>query len=132
MNNNEEDNCPICIDKIIDNIKITNCNHKFHKHCLDEWLKYNNSCPYCRSEINKPEPILTEFMNNMNQREAGNINYINSYYINNSNLDIQYIYLDDNERANFSRYNIPFNLYPESREPSGIINLNNIYNNSTS
>jgi hypothetical protein len=77
-----DDICSICIDKLVklvDDIKTTDCNNKFHKVCLDTWLNYNNSCPYCRNKIN-----ITEFIINMNQREAGYINYINQYYYFNS------------------------------------------------
>ena len=50
--------CPICYEDL-ENDKlcyITTCNHSFHKKCLFEWLKHNNSCPMCRS---------TEFIQNM-------------------------------------------------------------------
>ncbi|CAD8153254.1 unnamed protein product [Paramecium octaurelia] len=28
------------------------CSHNFHKDCLTQWLKLNNSCPVCRAKIN--------------------------------------------------------------------------------
>ncbi|CAD8067186.1 unnamed protein product [Paramecium sonneborni] len=28
------------------------CSHNFHKDCLTQWLKINNSCPVCRAKIN--------------------------------------------------------------------------------
>jgi len=47
------DECPICLEKYVVNDKILNleCNHKFHKGCLSEWLKNNNTCPQCRENI---------------------------------------------------------------------------------
>lgn len=29
------------------------CGHKYHKLCIKEWLKINNSCPICRSNVIK-------------------------------------------------------------------------------
>jgi hypothetical protein len=52
----EQDECPICLDKI--NIgefqKKLTCNHCFHKKCIDRWFKKDNDCcPMCRMEIIK-------------------------------------------------------------------------------
>jgi len=46
--------CVSCEDKkYIDCIAIFgDCNHAFHKHCIDEWIKNNNKCPLCRSKWN--------------------------------------------------------------------------------
>ena len=55
-NDNENDNeekldCCICMDDIKnDNFK-TECDHVFHKECLDEWLKNSSTCPICRSQV---------------------------------------------------------------------------------
>ena len=46
--------CSICLDYYDDpEIKLNklSCNHVFHKDCIQEWLKNNNTCPECRSEI---------------------------------------------------------------------------------
>lgn len=45
--------CCICIEHNSD--IITTCEHQFCKSCLIKWLKYNNSCPYCRNNINLME-----------------------------------------------------------------------------
>jgi len=43
--------CCICMDDIKnDNFK-TECDHVFHKECLDEWLKNSSTCPICRSQV---------------------------------------------------------------------------------
>jgi hypothetical protein len=48
-----EEQCSICQSDIITNSMIykTNCNHVYHKDCLDQWVKYKNTCPYCRAEL---------------------------------------------------------------------------------
>ena len=41
--------CPICFEHLLpETIVKTDCNHVFHKGCLDFWLKDSNTCPYCR------------------------------------------------------------------------------------
>lgn len=49
--------CIICLDNIMikdiikDNIMKTQCNHIFHKKCLNTWRIENNTCPTCRGQI---------------------------------------------------------------------------------
>ena len=46
--------CSICLDDIIEGTKIynLNCNHKFHKKCLDRsFFNGNKECPLCRDII---------------------------------------------------------------------------------
>jgi len=63
---NKDDSCCICFDdfsSIINQVSSNNepqndlintlvkcdqCIGMFHKECLDKWLKFNNTCPYCR------------------------------------------------------------------------------------
>ena len=44
--------CPICYEEMDEsNSIITNCNHKYHKDCLNVWAKKHNSCPICRKKL---------------------------------------------------------------------------------
>ena len=48
--------CSICLDDFEINDKVCRtkiCNHLFHKECLKEWLKTENSCPVCRNIIKR-------------------------------------------------------------------------------
>ena len=50
----EEDNCYICGDSNDDNSIKLECNHRFHKTCIqlnNQFNKTGNSCPYCRRKI---------------------------------------------------------------------------------
>ncbi|CAN8302096.1 unnamed protein product [Cochlearia groenlandica] len=54
----DDDTCHICLSEYEpkDTIRtIPTCQHCFHVHCIDAWLKLNGTCPVCR---NSPEQIL--------------------------------------------------------------------------
>jgi hypothetical protein len=40
------DVCPICYEEI-KYVFVTECNHKFCKECINEWVKIKPTCPYC-------------------------------------------------------------------------------------
>ena len=49
-----EGTCSICIEPFTSsqtNI-VLQCNHKFHSHCIKEWLDKELICPNCRAPIN--------------------------------------------------------------------------------
>lgn len=50
--------CPICIDdmKEGDTAVFLPCKHWFHEDCVVLWLKEHNTCPICRTAIEKNEP----------------------------------------------------------------------------
>jgi len=46
--------CPICLEPLDSTFIKTECNHKFHKKCLDQWLvdnPKNQKCPMCRTPL---------------------------------------------------------------------------------
>ena len=46
--------CPICLDtlKVGEYSRTLDCNHTFHKKCIDRWFKKDHSdCPMCRKVI---------------------------------------------------------------------------------
>ena len=41
--------CSICLENISEcDTKSLNCNHSFHKNCINTWLREQNNCPLCR------------------------------------------------------------------------------------
>ncbi|NXI95016.1 DTX3L ligase, partial [Psophia crepitans] len=46
----EDDNdCPICMEKISDKKILTKCNHAFCRSCIDEAMTYKQTCPICNT-----------------------------------------------------------------------------------
>ena len=43
--------CSICYELLNNEIIKTNCNHTFHKECLNKWLKIRQTCPYCNQKL---------------------------------------------------------------------------------
>jgi predicted nucleic acid-binding Zn finger protein len=50
----ETDECPICFSEFKNNEKkigCPQCSNAIHLKCMEKWLSYKLSCPYCRSEV---------------------------------------------------------------------------------
>lgn len=95
INKNSNDICPICMDKMNENVCQTECGHEFCIGCLSLSLMNSNKCPLCRGKI-KTNKIKTNNFNNyskvvklledidvfMNDKNEKNI----LLYMNNNNL----------------------------------------------
>ena len=59
--------CSICLEEYIENTykRTLDCNHHFHKKCIDKWLKKceeeNIHCPICRNQYNIPLEFVSNF-----------------------------------------------------------------------
>lgn len=52
----DDEDCSICLDKLFDEednkqVISLECNHLYHKECVDPWIKENKSCPLCKRNI---------------------------------------------------------------------------------
>ena len=47
-----ENQCVICFDeyKVNDELRTMVCFHRFHLHCIDEWLSTSKKCPICKRD----------------------------------------------------------------------------------
>ena len=43
--------CPICLELIKTDGVLLKCEHAYHSECLTKWLLINNSCAFCRNTI---------------------------------------------------------------------------------
>lgn len=59
----ESSDCSICIDSIAEKTEIYDipCGHKFHKDCLNTWLKNNNTCPFCRAVLKESDDYESDY-----------------------------------------------------------------------
>ena len=61
------DNCSICLEVYKENTykRTLNCNHHFHKKCIDKWLNLCNDefihCPICRTKYELSLDKITDF-----------------------------------------------------------------------
>eukprot|EP00210_Caulerpa_lentillifera_P000885 g856.t1 len=48
-----ESRCPICLENFMprDELRVMPCHHKYHRCCLDKWLKINAVCPICNMNV---------------------------------------------------------------------------------
>ena len=45
-----EQECSICLDDMYNTETVTlDCNHRYHKKCINDWLKEKHDCPQCRT-----------------------------------------------------------------------------------
>ena len=56
INDFENEDCSICLEKLYDQennkeIISLECNHLFHKECVDPWIINNRNCPLCKRNI---------------------------------------------------------------------------------
>ena len=59
--------CSICLNPVryTRKSKQLGCGHLYHGTCIDEWLSSGgNTCPTCRSEVNKPTFKVTVTIEN--------------------------------------------------------------------
>lgn len=52
--------CSICMEMIVydqEHAVIKDCNHRYHKQCLSDWLKQSHNCPLCRITIRSPQNL---------------------------------------------------------------------------
>ena len=49
MSDEEDDDCPICLDPLINPQVTTLCGHHFHEDCLRTLVQSSTNCPCCRT-----------------------------------------------------------------------------------
>ncbi len=92
---NENNTCSICLNDLENDLTTLFCNHTFHKSCMDQWIKYQERCPYCRTSLIQnrlPLQLYDELIGqdgNIEQLTVDNFRYF--YYINASAFNDKHI-----------------------------------------
>lgn len=48
----QDTKCAICLDQIdLQDQSELWCRHRYHRACIDAWLKQQATCPYCRRRV---------------------------------------------------------------------------------
>ncbi|XP_017773454.1 PREDICTED: putative RING-H2 finger protein ATL50 [Nicrophorus vespilloides] len=47
----DENNCAICLNELISDVRQLPCKHIFHIKCIDSWTERNRICPICRKSL---------------------------------------------------------------------------------
>jgi len=92
---NINNDCSICMSELIEDIIKLQCNHVFHIQCFDYWKKYNNSCPYCRYQIDQsviPPTLYDELIHpDGNIIGLNEINFHQYFYLKPNTFSIEYV-----------------------------------------
>ncbi|TMW63362.1 hypothetical protein Poli38472_002303 [Pythium oligandrum] len=47
----ENTSCVVCMEALGDSCVELPCQHQFHDHCIEPWLKMHSTCPTCRAQL---------------------------------------------------------------------------------
>ncbi|XP_039134613.1 RING-H2 finger protein ATL73-like [Dioscorea cayenensis subsp. rotundata] len=56
-----QNDCPVCLGELEEGepIKVLpDCHHIFHVLCIDTWLAFHSTCPFCRCEITMSDSLV--------------------------------------------------------------------------
>lgn len=100
----ETKSCTICLEDFVANerVLVTPCNHMFHGHCLEPWVKSQGKCPVCRfgfldrvQRSERASSLNNNSYNNNNRRVHLNNNHNNNGMVsggnNNDAVDLVYL-----------------------------------------
>jgi hypothetical protein len=48
----EEKECIICLDDVKTEWRQLECQHQYHKQCIEDWITIKATCPLCMKNIN--------------------------------------------------------------------------------
>ena len=88
--------CLICWSNIEQEEITLPCNHSFHNGCFELWQKYNNTCPYCRYNL-EDDAIIPQTLFDEIIEQDGNIdkltedNYYKFYRLNENIFPHDYV-----------------------------------------
>ncbi len=70
----EYEQCSICHDPIKRYKEVLDCNHSFHRRCIDKWFDRSDNCPMCRAS----QGTQTEWQNFLSDALTREFSRVNS------------------------------------------------------
>ena len=71
--------CVICLNEINKDEKVLDCNHVFHKECIEKWMKEKTECPICRVDVEEYRLETNENEEILNANIVDNIRLLKFY-----------------------------------------------------
>ena len=60
----KEKECIICLDDVETEWRKLECQHQYHKQCIEDWITINAKCPLCMKNINDSPIEIIQYANN--------------------------------------------------------------------
>ena len=83
--------CYVSLTELKNNISTTKCNHLFCTTCIIKCMKFNNSCPLCRTVLTSPNKKFCINFSNSRRIVLEEIQYYREYIADNINYIISSI-----------------------------------------
>lgn len=63
----EKEECIICLDEVEKEWRELECHHRYHKKCIENWIKVKAKCPLCMKHIhgNERNPMIERNINDV-------------------------------------------------------------------
>jgi len=60
----EKEECIICLDDVETEWRQLECQHQYHKQCIEDWITIKATCPLCMKSINDSPLEVIQYANN--------------------------------------------------------------------
>ena len=60
----EEKECIICLDDVKTEWRQLECQHQYHKQCIEDWITIRATCPLCMKNINDSPIEIIQHIHN--------------------------------------------------------------------
>ena len=62
----EKEECIICLDEVEKEWRELECHHRYHKQCIENWIKVKAKCPLCMKQIHSRREERNRIEQNIN------------------------------------------------------------------
>jgi hypothetical protein len=72
----EKEECIICLDEVEKEWRELECHHRYHKQCIENWIKVKARCPLCMKQIHNRREERNRIEQNINDVAVEEIHMI--------------------------------------------------------